>query len=505
MKSLILGSVLASVFGEQVSSPFWPQPLSFSVGSDSLSLSNGFTFQLNQESAFLDQAVERYQQLIGASSSGSTGGISACSVTVDETHDDEPSTLQLGVDESYELTVSKDGECTIHSSTVWGSLRAFETFTQLLSRSDDGTVTASYLPVDVSDDARFTHRGFMLDSSRHYLPVSEIQRMVDTLVMSKFNVLHWHMVDAQSFPVDTPSAPDLVKGAYSPKLTYSMDDISALTAYAADRGVRLLPEIDVPGHAASWTAGYPDVMADCFVKYSYNINDFALNPTKDETYTVVGEVVSDIIGASGVKNFHLGGDEVVYGCWANDTSIVNFMDANGMTSYDQLLEYFVLKADDITRALGATPVHWEEVFKAGCDVGSDVIFQVWTSMDVVSSIVAKGFQVIAAPSDVWYLDHADNTWDKMYSYDPTVGLSETEAQLIIGGEVCMWGEHIDENNIEGIVYPRAASVGERLWSPSTVVDVDDAEERITMQRCRLINRGFHPGAIQPGFCKETYV
>lgn len=104
-----------------------------------------------------------------------------------------------------------------------------------------------------------------------------------------------------------------------------------------------------------------------------------------------------------------------------------------------------------------------------------------------------------------FCSHAANTWDVMYQYDPVSSLTASEESLVLGGEVAMWGEHIDENNIEAIVYPRASSVGERLWSPASVTDLTSAKNRIQVQRCRMIERGFHPGAIEPGFCHVTYV
>ena len=115
------------------------------------------------------------------------------------------------------------------------------------------------------------------------------------------------------------------------------------------------------------------------------------------------------------------------------------------------------------------------------------------------------FRVIAAPSDVWYLDHAANTWSVMYRYDPATGLSSSEAELVVGGEVAMWGEHIDQSNLQSVVYPRAAAVGERLWSPAEVQDEEEAHPRLEAQRCRMQQRGFRPSALDPGFCATTFV
>lgn len=520
--SLSLSLLLGLTTHSTASSPLWPKPVQEQLGSTEAVLSPQFQFHPAQSSVFLDQAAERYHNLIFSSDDGksrqssvsSSTTISSCELNVDNLYEDEASTLQLGVDESYDMTVSDSGDCTIHSSTVWGALHAMESFTQLLTRSDDSNVELNYLPVSISDSARFSHRGMLIDSSRHYLPVTEIMRIIDTLPMSKFNVLHWHIVDAQSFPMNPPSAPRLIEGAYSSQATYSMADIESLVKYGTDRGVRVLLEIDVPGHAASWTKGYPNVMADCFVKYSYNINDFALDPTKEDTYSLLQGVLHDAADATSVSGnnglLHIGGDEVVYGCWNNDTGILDYMSEHSMDT-DELLMMFVERADEMLRDMKVTPVHWEEVFKAGAACGKQLnpsdgaIFEVWTNKEQIQSIVQAGFPVIAAPSDVWYLDHADNTWSVMYNYDPVTGLSESEASLIIGGEVAMWGEHVDESNIESIVYPRAAAVGERLWSPSYVTDQDDAQTRLEIHRCRIKQRGFHPSALDPGYCATTYV
>ena len=311
-----LGILVSSASGI-VSSPFWPQPQEYSLGTATLVIDPNFSFKLNQQSEFLNQAIQRYEHLISSSASSSSFStdqvLTSCTVNVLTVHEDEYSTLQMDVDESYSLTITEDATCEISAPTVWGCLHAFETFTQLLLRDVNGPVYTTYGPVSVTDNSRFTHRGVLIDTSRHYLPVDALKSFIETLPMNKFNVLHWHMVDAQSFPVDTPSAPEIVKGAYSPSHIYSMSDVEMLTQYAADRGVRILPEIDIPGHAASWKNGYPEIMADCFEKYYYNINNFALDPSKDETYNVVDKVLSDIIAAVTDKHVHLGGDEVVYG------------------------------------------------------------------------------------------------------------------------------------------------------------------------------------------------
>lgn len=198
MKSVLGLSLLGSA---AAATPLWPQPVSSQLGELSLTLASDFTFKLTnaEDSPFIDQAISRYVGLIGGSQSEKTlreTTLSACSITVEELNENEPETLQPGVDESYSLNIDAAGGCDISSKTVWGALHAMETFTQLLQRSDS-TVTCDYAPASITDSPRFTHRGMLIDSSRHFLPVSEIERLIDALPMNKFNVLHWHMVDAQ--------------------------------------------------------------------------------------------------------------------------------------------------------------------------------------------------------------------------------------------------------------------------------------------------------------------
>jgi hexosaminidase len=186
----------------------------------------------------------------------------------------------------------------------------------------------------------------------------------------------------------------MTKSAFSPTMVYTQADIASLTDYAYQRGVEIVFEIDVPGHAAGWLAGKPELMADCMEKYYYNINDWALDPTLDETYTTLGNILGDIVSAAGPlggSRLHIGGDEVIYGCWGADQSIVDFMAANGMTSYTQLFNYFVTKADAIVAGLNKTTIHWEEVFTSGCSVSKDDIFQVYIYIYIYIYIYVRLF------------------------------------------------------------------------------------------------------------------
>jgi len=513
-------------------SPLWPMPVVHEVGRSVLELGTGFRFvsKSNAVSERLNRAMDRYTKLVGVASARKlshlkdTSKIEECAIVVSSilSPSAEEASLDLDVNESYTLSVQENGNCEITSETVWGAFHGMETFTQLLTREDGGVVTR-HAPIQVQDKPRYSHRGVLIDSARHYLPVDSIKRVIETLPMTKMNVLHWHAVDAQSFPVDTPSAPDMKKGAYGDDI-YSMDDIRGIKDFAIDRGVRIIFEFDGPGHAASWGKGYPEILADCRAKYWYNVNNLALNPVLDKTYDIVAAIFKDVVTATSVKYLHLGGDEVVYGCWAADAMVVKYMEDNGITDYADLLNLYVGKANEIATDLGVTTIFWEDTFLANVRPPKSSIFDVWTNSEQIANVTSAGYRVIAAPSDYWYLDHADNTWLKMYTYEPTTDLSEHAKSLIIGGEASMWGEMVDETNIIPKIWPTAAAVGERLWSvqafnSTPVVDanlaigdddqpnieLEDANQRLLMWRCRMIQRGYAVSPIQPSYCPVQYV
>jgi hexosaminidase len=518
----------------------WPHPTgSVSTGSEQLFVVPSFAFRLTgatADSSVMIKAADRYVQLINAAASevpqDSAPLLASCSVDVSSVLVDageERKTLQQGMDEAYSLQVSggQDAVCSIEARTVWGALRALETFTQLLTR-EGPSVVLSGAPVQISDAPAYSHRGLMIDTSRHYLDVRTIEHVVDTVSMSKMSVLHWHAVDAESFPLLTPSSPHLGEGAYSASAVYSMQDVAHLVAYAADRGVRLIVEVNSPGHAASWTHGYPDVMAKCFKKYSYNYNDFAVNPTLDKTYDVVGGAIADVLAQTQDAFMHLGGDEVVYGCWDEDADIAAYKEEHGIDSNDQLYGMYISRAGGMAGALGATPVHWQEAFiafdrsegaaKDAFQFQPGTAFQVWQGDGtLVSDITAANFSCIASPNAYWYLDYATSTWDVMYYYDPAASLTDTQRMKLMGGEAVMFAEMVDGDNFDSQTQPRATAVAERLWSdrsalpddasanPRYDTDKDETKARLMDMRCRMRGRGVRAAPIAPDYCATNFV
>ena len=179
-----------------------------------------------------------------------------------------------------------------------------------------GSLVIFGVPWRIDDEPRFPHRGLLIDSSRNFLPVPALLRTIEAMAMSKLNVLHWHIVDAPSFPLLLPSAPTLAqRGAYSPAHTYSPDDIHRIVSFAAERAIRVLPEIDMPGHAYSWALSHAHLIACAgaqpWEQFCAEPPCGQLDPTLDETYELVARVLRDVARVFPDVLVHLGADEVL--------------------------------------------------------------------------------------------------------------------------------------------------------------------------------------------------
>lgn len=413
------------------------------------------------------------------------------------------------MDEWYELLIDdKNREqsplARLYVNTVWGALRGLETFVQLLSPSGDG----SSLVVNVSavtDSPRFPHRGLLLDTSRHFLPVDDIKLELDAMAAVKMNVLHWHIVDDQSFPWQSSLFPELSeKGAYEPGMTYSPEDVREVLQHARMRGIRVMAEFDTPGHTRSWGEGRPGLLSACHDVAGRPDGTFAnIDPTKPENLDFLKQLFGEVAAAFPDRMLHLGGDEVPNFCWDSDPNILAYMENRGMSG-----DYRRLQADYLTwltsevQRLNRTPVVWQEAWQNGDFRPGDVIVHVWLghAMDLMKEVTRRGFRALL--SETWYLDHLGTSWQAMYRVDPRgFAAGPDQLRLVEGGEACMWGEMVDETNVHSRVWPRAAAVAERLWSPRTTTDLVSAGRRLEELVCRLRRRGVPASpANGPGYC-----
>ncbi|KAI9260695.1 glycoside hydrolase superfamily [Phascolomyces articulosus] len=527
----------------------WPIPQTVESGNVDLNLDVPFKINAPKE---LDDAVSRYTQLISHEQwnpvqtpnpyvdseayvagqrrvmvAGST--LKSLEVTVNDVTKD----LEFGVDESYVLKVDgARGKAILQSPTVWGALHGLETFSQLVqARSfDENTPIQDYngddiqpdsnkevdlfipeTPIHIHDAPAFSHRGLMLDTARNYFPV-----------------FHWHITDSQSFPLRLENSPELAQhGAYvlnSRRYVYNKDDIQRIVQYARARGIRVIPEIDMPAHTASWGLAHKDIttcLGRFFLdesnkwseRYAAEPTTGQLNPITNKTYEVVNKVISEVASLFPDAWFHGGGDEPVYKCWEEEESVRDYMQEHGAAG-DDLLHMFLDKEIGFIQDNKKTAILWEDsVTNNNLPIPKNVVLQVWAN--AVSEAAKKGYKVIASHANFWYLDcgHGgwtgndtsydeqtqpkipeslakelerhqltDNyrpsnwggsggdwcgpfkSWQRIYSYDMTYNLTPEEAKNVLGGEVALWAEQTDHISLDGRLWPRSAAAAEVMWS-----------------------------------------
>lgn len=461
------------------------------------------TMHANQSSKALTSAFERFKLRTFNVVSGSVVNTPEGAVVgVDVNVGDASAKLSLHTDESYSLHVNTKG-ISITAATQFGVYHALETLSQLVRIDWDGKYALQSAPWVIVDKPRFKHRGLMVDTSRHFIPVQQLQQLIDSMEYAKLNTLHWHIVDDQSFPLMLPSRPELSRhGAYSIEERYSPQDVAALVSYGELRGVRLVVEIDHPGHTSSWcgAAGVcptPDCPAP-------------LNPMSNASYAVISDILKDLLGGKvGEGMFpdsvmHLGGDEVFTQCWTSNPAISKWLAVKGWTTDDAYFS-FVNYSATLAASRGRTAIHYQEAWENfGKQLPHGSIVQVWSSVRrdnfsapfPISDVVKQGFRVVWSDMDMWYLSYVGVSWESVYNADPckdyVTGKDMDPAMCcdgVIGGEGALWGEWIDGSNILQTAWPRAGAIAERLWSRSDVNDSSAALQRLVSFRCLLNRRG----------------
>lgn len=413
----------------------------------------------------------------------------------------------LYMNESYTLEINETSVTgSLLADSVWGVLRGLETFSQILVPSGDGPILKVKCQTIV-DTPKLRHRGLLLDTSRHYLPISDLFITLDAMSYNKMNVLHWHIVDDNSFPYQSSRYPELsAKGAYHPSMVYTPNDIQRVVDYARLRGIRVMPEFDTPGHVASWGLAYPQLLTTCYDKNGKQNGLGPINPINQQVYEFMKNLFSEIVQVFPDQYVHLGGDEVPFDCWSTNPEIKSYMDAHNMSRNFSLLEgEYIAKLLEITAMLDANTIVWQEVFDNEVNLPDSTVVHVWTGrwQNELEKATNAGHPVLL--SACWYLDHISNggDWKKYYMCDPLGFPAPTGVNvrdLMLGGEACMWGEFVDRNNVHPRIWPRASATAERLWSEE-VESFSDAARRLEEHACRMNRRGIPAQPPNgPGFC-----
>jgi hexosaminidase len=405
--------------------------------------------------------------------------------TIHADHGSEP-VQDLGEDESYVLDVDSAG-AKLTAPNPLGVMHGLETFLQLVEISPDGYIAPA---IHIEDTPRFPWRGLSIDVSRHFISMPVLKRNVDALAAVKMNVLHLHLSDDQGFRLESREFPRLQEQG-SDGMYYSQAEMRELIAYASDRGIRIVPEFDMPGHSTAWFVGYPQLSSGpgpYQIERRWGIFDPAMDPTRESTYKFLDKFITEMTNIFPDRYFHIGGDEVNGKQWNANPTIHEFMQAHNLKSNQELQQYFTVRAEKIVSKHHKFMVGWDEILTPG--MPKNVVIQSWRGQESLAEAAKQGYRGIL--SSGYYLD-AIQPAAQHYLVDPLSGagatLTAAQQKLILGGEACMWEEFASDESVESRIWPRAAAIAERLWSPQQAQDVNSMYRRMAAVSARLEQLG----------------
>ncbi|MGB9205553.1 MAG: family 20 glycosylhydrolase [Terriglobales bacterium] len=388
---------------------------------------------------------------------------------------------ELDEDESYTLEITTS-RATLTAPNALGVLHGLQTFLQLIEPTPAGFAVPV---ITIHDQPRFRWRGLLIDVSRHFIPIEVLKRNLDGMAAVKMNVLHWHLSDDEGFRVESKRFPKLhelgSEGQY-----YTQSEIRDFVAYARDRGIRVVPEFDMPGHSRSWMAGYPELAS---VPGPYRAGriadaDTVMDPTRDGTYKFLDKFIGEMAGLFPDAYFHIGGDEVTNKPWDSNPKIQEFIRAHGMKNNRDLQAYFNQRLQKIVHKHGKIMMGWDEVLHP--DLPKTVVVESWRGQDSLAEAAKQGHRGLL--SFGYYLDLI---WPaaRHYAVDPMTGaaaaLTAEEQKRILGGEACMWSEFVTPETIDSRIWPRLAAIAERFWSPQEIRDNQSMYRRLDEVSWRL--------------------
>jgi len=510
----------------------WPMPLHLKR-SDEVFGVDPYYFRFDGDvdaCDVIEKAVKRYQTIvfarpknIDAPSSSAANKVESLNIHLESGACENRTYPHLHGDESYKLVVDSP-KAKLTAKTQWGVLRGLETFSQLVYLANGWNFFIN--KAEIQDSPRFLHRGVLLDTARHFQPLSIMFANLDAMAYNKFNVLHWHIVDDQSFPIVFEGMPELAeKGAYTPKHIYTPEDVQKVIEYARLRGIRVIPEFDTPGHTDSWGKSHSYLITPCWGKgkpftanYTAHGTAEIINPMEEKVYVFMKKMFQEVYKVFPDPYVHLGMDEVYYDCWKSNPKLAEFMAQNGFAGdYDKLQQYYSNRLLASIKQDGKKFVVWQDVVDNNVELDKEAVaIEVWQDStlwniypnwtDTTANLTREGYETIL--SACWCLNIISYgpDWKKYYACDPHdfEGTAEQKAR-VLGGEASLWAEYADGANILPRLWPRASAVAERLWSPRYVNNSDDAQYRLDQMRCNLIRRGIAAQPILNGYCGDYEV
>ncbi|MBP7460073.1 MAG: family 20 glycosylhydrolase [Candidatus Delongbacteria bacterium] len=387
----------------------------------------------------------------------------------------------LHEEESYLLTVT-DQAITLKAETSFGIMRGLETLVQLLDADSSGYFFPGCW---IQDKPRFPWRGLMIDVCRNFLPMDVILRNLDGMAMLKMNVLHLHLSEDQGFRIESKSFPKLHQLG-SDGLYFSQSQIREIVRYAEARGIRVVPEFDMPGHATSWLVAYPE-LASAPGPYTicrrWGVQDPVFNPASEKTYRFLEKFIREMATLFPDAYFHIGGDENNGQHWSANAEIQQFMKKHNIPDNHALQAYFNQRILKILTQCGKKMVGWDEILHP--DMPTSIVVHSWRGPQYMMESAQKGYNGIL--SNGYYVDliqpaHFHYLNDPV---PPKAELKPEELARILGGEATMWSELVTPENVDSRIWPRTAAIAERFWSSASVCDVDDMYRRLEVIEYQL--------------------
>ncbi|MCJ7468188.1 MAG: beta-N-acetylhexosaminidase [Maribacter sp.] len=572
-----------------------PLPSELELGSDQLVLNTNFGYTFNNlKTPKLERAIKRFYSRLNAATRKTFTPQEGKTLLLDCKNENGPYP-NLKDDASYTLSVTPDA-VTISANSETGILYGLESLLQLMK--NQAGVWA--LPeIELKDHPRFPWRGLMIDVARHWVSKETILRNLDAMEAVKMNVLHWHLSEYQAFRVESKIFPKLHEMGSQGKF-YSQEDIKEIVAYAADRGIRVVPEFDMPGHTTAWFVGYPELASapgPYVLDSVFGILDPVINPTRDEVYDFLDRFVGEMATLFPDDYLHIGGDEVKPAHWDANPAIQKFMKEQAIKDSHELQAYFNFRLQKILAKHGKQMMGWDEILHS--DLPKDgIVVQSWRSQKSLWEAARSGNKAVLSTG--YYLDHKrpasfhynvdpmkieggvtidiDSTNWKGYEcklfvqgteidgflyffgegenlrgvmnfmgdatdfpnakiegdkitfglkasvgtinfevapkadsilgqakiaiitidlkgkqvggsdmpngqslpkFEKIVPLTAEQEKNILGGEACMWSEMVDNRTVDSMIWPRAAAIAEKLWSPKILTNnVDDMYRRL---------------------------
>ena len=402
----------------------------------------------------------------------------------------------INQDESYQLEIQSN-KITINANSDLGAMHALETLLQLLQNNS----TSYYFPtVTISDSPRFTWRGLMIDAARHFQPVDVIKRNLDAMAAMKMNVFHWHLTDDQGWRIELKNHPKLTQLA-SDGNYYTQEEIKNIVKYADERGIMVIPEIDVPGHGTAILTAYPEVGSKLnFDKNTYSLERNSgiftptLDPSNPKTYQLLSEIFDEVCPLFSGNYFHIGGDENEGKDWDSNPKIQEFKKKNNFENNHELQTYFTMQLIPMLKKHNKTLMGWEEIMTK--NLSKDAIIHSWKGSNEgiaagqsLVNAVKNGYKTVL--SNGYYIDLMQGV-ESHYLNDPmpkNITLTAEEKARILGGEAPMWSELVTPTTIDSRIWPRTAAIAERLWSNENITDMASLRKRMNVISLQLEELG----------------